>query len=140
MTKSPNPPDELVQLNVRLNAKKRQLIRHLAAILIKQERAYAKHCDEVDQQEFEEDPSFYDGVRPEPSHGDNEYIATLCGTTVSESWDLENEVYKEACRQLKDQEACPGCGCRPGDGLTAGCNDPLGCGYFRELEQVHDRR
>lgn len=30
-----------------------------------------------------------------------------------------------------DDDACPGCGCRPGDGLTAGCNHPDGCGYFR---------
>ena len=26
-------------------------------------------------------------------------------------------------------EACPGCGCKPGDGPTAGCVHPLGCGF-----------
>lgn len=26
-------------------------------------------------------------------------------------------------------EACPGCGCMPGDGVTEGCDDPIGCGY-----------
>jgi hypothetical protein len=28
-------------------------------------------------------------------------------------------------------EACPGCGCMPGDGLTATCDHPDGCGYSR---------
>ena len=27
-----------------------------------------------------------------------------------------------------DADACPGCGCRPGDGITKGCHDPIGCG------------
>jgi hypothetical protein len=35
-----------------------------------------------------------------------------------------------------DPEACPGCGARPGDGLTVGCDDPDGCGYYRGLEPV----
>lgn len=26
-------------------------------------------------------------------------------------------------------DACPGCGCRPGDGATPGCTHPLGCGF-----------
>ncbi len=30
-----------------------------------------------------------------------------------------------------DPEACPGCGSRPGDGITFGCNDPMGCGHNR---------
>lgn len=31
-------------------------------------------------------------------------------------------------------DACPNCGCEPGEGLTKGCNDPLGCGYWRNAE------
>lgn len=27
-------------------------------------------------------------------------------------------------------DACPGCGCRPGDGRTEGCSHELGCGYW----------
>lgn len=30
-------------------------------------------------------------------------------------------------------EACPGCGCMPGDGLTEGCNHPEGCGFYHAL-------
>lgn len=33
-----------------------------------------------------------------------------------------------------DPEACPGCGCRPGDGITTGCFDPDGCGYWRTFD------
>jgi len=29
-----------------------------------------------------------------------------------------------------DPEACPGCGCMPGDGITDGCTHPEGCGYY----------
>lgn len=32
-----------------------------------------------------------------------------------------------------DPEACPGCGCKPGDGITAACNHPEGCGYFKQV-------
>lgn len=32
----------------------------------------------------------------------------------------------------KTVEACPGCGCRPGDGITEKCNHPAGCGYWKE--------
>lgn len=28
-----------------------------------------------------------------------------------------------------DPEACPGCGCKPGDGKTEGCTHPEGCGF-----------
>ncbi len=28
-------------------------------------------------------------------------------------------------------EACPGCGSMPGDGITYGCEDPMGCGHNR---------
>jgi hypothetical protein len=31
-----------------------------------------------------------------------------------------------------DEEACPGCGCVPGDGITEECNDPLGCGEAKK--------
>jgi hypothetical protein len=32
---------------------------------------------------------------------------------------------------LCDECACPGCGCRPGDGRTEGCDDADGCGFLR---------
>lgn len=31
-----------------------------------------------------------------------------------------------------DAEACPGCGRKPGDGYGADCNDPTGCGYWKD--------
>ena len=31
-----------------------------------------------------------------------------------------------------DTEACPGCGRKPGDGYGADCNDPAGCGYWKD--------
>lgn len=30
-------------------------------------------------------------------------------------------------------DACPGCGCRSGDGETPGCVDPIGCGRRAEV-------
>lgn len=34
-------------------------------------------------------------------------------------------------------EACPGCGCEPGDGLTDGCTDVGGCGTNRQREEEY---
>lgn len=28
-------------------------------------------------------------------------------------------------------DACPGCGCEPGDGITETCNNPDGCGFSK---------
>lgn len=38
----------------------------------------------------------------------------------------------------EDPEACPGCGCRPGEGTTDGCDDPAGCGFYRALAGEND--
>ena len=35
--------------------------------------------------------------------------------------------------EVKNPEACPGCGCLPGEGLTDGCEDRDGCGYHRSI-------
>lgn len=32
-----------------------------------------------------------------------------------------------------DDDACPGCGRGPGDGYGADCNDPQGCGYWKDF-------
>lgn len=32
-----------------------------------------------------------------------------------------------------DAEGCPGCGNRPGAGVTEGCDHPLGCGFHRKI-------
>ena len=32
-------------------------------------------------------------------------------------------------------DACPGCGCEPGDGLTPGCEHEDGCGYLRGVAE-----
>jgi len=42
------------------------------------------------------------------------------GQYDSECIDLRTEV---------DDCACPGCGCKPGEGRTSGCTHPDGCGY-----------
>lgn len=42
------------------------------------------------------------------------------------------------CKKCEDEFACPGCGSRPGDGITPGCNDPGGCGYWKSQESEED--
>jgi hypothetical protein len=34
-------------------------------------------------------------------------------------------------QETASAEACPGCGCMPGDGLTKRCWHPAGCGFWR---------
>jgi hypothetical protein len=44
--------------------------------------------------------------------------------------------YVEAASDEEDEsdpEACPGCDCKPGDGVTKDCDDAAGCGYYRAL-------
>lgn len=38
-----------------------------------------------------------------------------------------------------DDFPCPGCGCKPGDGMTEGCEAEEGCGYFRSLMNDNDK-
>jgi hypothetical protein len=46
-----------------------------------------------------------------------------------DSYDLDEEEEEE---EELDEEACPGCGCMPGDSITEECNDPLGCGEAKK--------
>jgi hypothetical protein len=32
-----------------------------------------------------------------------------------------------------ERNECPGCGCNPGDGITADCSDMEGCGYYADF-------
>lgn len=43
-------------------------------------------------------------------------------------WVMDNHDLDE---EGLDEEACPGCGCLPGAGVTEGCEDPHGCGVNR---------
>lgn len=56
--------------------------------------------------------------------------------TISSNMDKDSKLIFEAYANSGDEgnEACPGCGCQPGDGLTEGCEDPNGCGYWRDME------
>lgn len=35
--------------------------------------------------------------------------------------------------EVTDPEACPGCGTKPGEGVTPDCDHPAGCGYWKEV-------
>ena len=54
---------------------------------------------------------------------------------MCEGENLAGELESDGCcycgHQIVDPEACPGCGCKPGDGYTEGCDHPDGCGFFR---------
>jgi len=36
------------------------------------------------------------------------------------------------------EDCCPGCGCEAGDGVTEGCDDEDGCGYYKQLAKEDD--
>lgn len=42
-------------------------------------------------------------------------------------------VVQAANRFKSPDEACPGCDCMPGDGITESCNHPDGCGYWKSF-------
>lgn len=40
----------------------------------------------------------------------------------------------DSCHEsLEDSYGCPGCDAEPGDGYTAHCHHPEGCGYFKQV-------
>lgn len=34
---------------------------------------------------------------------------------------------------IVEDDSCPGCGCKPGDGVTADCDDEDGCGWAKSV-------
>ena len=55
--------------------------------------------------------------------GEGRQVGYLPGAAaVALGWSEENDEEED------DEEACPGCGCVPGGGVTAGCTHPAGCG------------
>lgn len=57
------------------------------------------------------------------------------GSSCAQCEVCEADVDETDCGLCSDcRDACPGCGCKPGDGLTASCTDAAGCGYFRSIE------
>ena len=41
---------------------------------------------------------------------------------------MENE---ERMENEEEDMSCPGCDAEPGDGYTADCHHPVGCGYYK---------
>jgi hypothetical protein len=54
-----------------------------------------------------------------------------------ETWALHHGLCLFMPRDLTDLpvEACPGCGCMPGDGRTESCAHPDGCGYHQPRQE-----
>ncbi len=64
------------------------------------------------------------------------YECQECGKALPEGYDPQLDCEKcleEDDEDFVDPEACPGCGCLPGDGLTDGCEHPEGCGHDRPI-------
>jgi hypothetical protein len=80
----------------------------------------------------EADAGFDAGEFSGPAHGrqqvaDLAAIAARHGITPDQLDDLLLE-----WGDTPGDDACS-CGARPGDGITEGCNDPDGCGYWRAV-------
>ena len=75
----------------------------------------------------------YNG-RSESHRGISQQLANRVISTLSNGGMLV-KVDVEADPTVSDPEACPGCGCLPGDGRTANCFHPDGCGYFDTVKK-----
>lgn len=55
----------------------------------------------------------------------------FCGGDPEDTLGVPRE--ERCCERCaaKNEECCPGCGAAPGQGLTDGCNDDGGCGFWR---------
>lgn len=61
----------------------------------------------------------------------DDLIVTLEEIDISDELPMAPQVHMP-------DEMCPGCECMPGDGITEGCNNPVGCGYFRTWHQSQE--
>lgn len=101
---------------------------HLLATLM-------NYCESPEGGQDEDDSKFEDlGDDDEP---DDDRHARPGGryslkTTAQHASDEEPE-------QDLGTDACPGCECVPGEGVSANCNDPDGCGYWKDLEKQYKR-
>jgi len=68
--------------------------------------------------------------------GEYEQLLKLVALSFTDDAEEAQEVVDDYLAWAADNEVCPGCGCRPGDGLTASCNDPAGCGFWRAAGQA----
>lgn len=57
----------------------------------------------------------------------------MCVNCYAENYDSDNPMTPEEVDEYTNPEACPGCGCLPGEGRTNGCDHPDGCGFTRTL-------
>ena len=56
------------------------------------------------------------------------------GGLPEETHQLIEAERNELAAELSEMKyACPGCGCKPGDGITETCNHPVGCGYSKAV-------
>lgn len=47
------------------------------------------------------------------------------------------DTLESLAKQIEAADYCPGCGCRPGDGITESCDDLDGCGYLKEQRDLY---
>jgi hypothetical protein len=95
--------------------------------------AEALACIERHAEGMAADAGFDGGEFSGPAHARSQAaqlasIATLHGLTADRLDDL-------IMAWCNTPDACPGCGCQPGDGLTGGCTHPDGCGYWRRVQE-----
>lgn len=121
MIKRFNDPD--------MQARYDRAVQEIAKLVVEQTRDYVRGCDQNDGRD---------------TAGDNDYLGDqLCN--LMEETDVTDDVLTAGLCILQP-ERCPGCGCRPGDGVNEDCMHPDGCGHWYEVRkadpmtQVHDRR
>lgn len=63
-------------------------------------------------------------LRTLEADGDADVLLKAHDLVEETSWSLAGDG-----SDMVEDDACPGCGCKPGDGATPGCTDPVGCGF-----------
>lgn len=70
------------------------------------------------------------------THSIHKIFASELGHSLEEHTidQLKDDLEEENLTVEEDEAcACPGCGCKPGEGLTDSCTHEEGCGYFKQL-------
>lgn len=74
-----------------------------------------------------------DGREVVLSESEQRHVGSLVSSLLVDLEQSIRIVLDGRAAEEPNPEACPGCGCLPGDGVSESCDDPNGCGFFREL-------
>lgn len=112
---------------------KKLLVESLARHLVLGAQMYTRQCNEdATEPEDWSDPEDLEYIRDVANNMFEDDCCDSIAVQLSEAMD------RLCSHNVNHWLNCPGCGCKPGDGITESCNHPDGCGFHKEYRDGAD--